>query len=288
MFSPEEVARCCTSAMLLELATTPKPGLVDRNSSPERFSQFTISAVGLHQRFREVASKQIGECILSACRDMMKLQTGGNTHLGSILLLMPMAKAACSVNDFYQLRTRLGEVLKNMKQDDLIKIVQAISLVNPGGLGKVAFLDVKSPKTHEIIRRRNITVLEAFKPYVEKEVVAREYVSGYRTSFFHGYFFLKKMIAIGDWNTAGVDTFLNLLAHNYDTHVSRRHGFPAARMLSRLAEEVLKSGGYGSCAGRRKFEDFAELVKRSGFKPASTADLLCVAYFLLLLDGWRP
>ncbi|MDW8084288.1 MAG: triphosphoribosyl-dephospho-CoA synthase [Candidatus Caldarchaeum sp.] len=289
MYSSEDIARCCTSALLLELATTPKPGLIDRNSDPRLYSQFIFSAVALHDHFRNVVkANSIGEVVNEACEDMMKWQTGGNTHLGSLLLLTPLAKAAGQVPKLSQLRTAVRKVLKKMNHVELVLILGAISKVNPGRLGRVAFLDAKSARTREIVLRRRLSVLDGFAPYVRREVVAHEYCTAYRASFLHGYRYLRKRLEAEDWNTAGVNTFLNLLKNLPDTHVSRRFGLPAARIVSKLAEAVLESGGYSTAEGRRKFEKFESFVRNAGFKPAATADLLAVSYFLLLLNGWRP
>ncbi|MCS7133362.1 MAG: triphosphoribosyl-dephospho-CoA synthase [Candidatus Caldarchaeum sp.] len=289
MYSPEEIARCCTSALLLELATTPKPGLVDRNSAPEPYSQFIASAVSLYSHFRQAAAgASVGRVVVRAAEDMMKIQTGGNTHLGALLLLTPLAKAAARTEKFSELRPTVLTVLEKMNSVDMALILQAVRAVNPGGLGRVAFLDVKSPRTRKIVLKRRLSVLDGFSPYRRMEVVAHEYTTGYEASFVHGYLYLRRRLQHEDWNTAGVNTFLNILSHLPDSHISRRFGPATSRMISGLAKRVLDSGGYTTDEGRKNYEQFAQRIKAAGFKPAATADLLAVSYMILLLSGWRP
>ncbi|MDJ0273540.1 MAG: triphosphoribosyl-dephospho-CoA synthase [Candidatus Caldarchaeum sp.] len=287
--SPEDAARCCTLGLLLELATSPKPGLVDRLSNPDDYAYFTASAVALYPCFLKAArGTPVGDAVICSTREMMSWQRGGNTHLGSLLLLTPLAKAAVEAGKIEGLHRSLEKTLKQMDYRDLHKILKAIRIVGPGGLGKVAYLDVNSARTYNLVKHRKLSVVEAFKPYARWEVVAHEYCTNYQASMMHGYRFLRKRIFQEDWNTAGINTFLNILQHLPDSHVSRRQGRHAAKILSRLAKQVLDAGGVGTAEGSRRYTQLIKIVKRAGMKPAATADLLAVAYTLLLLSGWRP
>ncbi len=288
-YTSDDVARCCTMGLLLELAVTPKPGLVDRLSDPKIYVQFLASSTALYKHFRAAASaKSVGKVIREACKDMLSWQHGGNTHLGSLLLLTPLAAAATRCKTFSDIRPALRDVLEKMGYIDTLNIFKAIRDVNPGHLGHVAYLDVYSDKTYRTIVRRRLGVLEALKPYSGYEVVATEYSTCYHNSFVHGYQYLRKQLDKTDFNTAGVNTFLNILKHLPDSHVSRMYGRSAARMLSRMAADVLEAGGLLTVDGRRLFGEMAEKIKVAGFKPAATADILATSYSLLLLNGWRP
>ncbi|BAJ50037.1 conserved hypothetical protein [Candidatus Caldarchaeum subterraneum] len=287
--SPEDAARCCTLGLLLELATSPKPGLVDRLSNPDVYACFTASAVALYPCFLKAAQgTSVGDAVLCSTREMMSWQKGGNTHLGSLLLLTPIAKAAVEAGKIERLRGSLEKTLKQMDYRDLHKILKAIKMVGPGGLGKVAYLDVNNAKTYNLVKQRKTSVIEAFNPYAQWEVVAHEYCTNYQASIMHGYMFLRKRIEQEDWNTAGINTFLNILQHLPDSHVSRRQGRHAAKILSRMAKQVLDAGGVGTEEGGRRYTQFIKHVKRAGMKPAAAADVLAVSYTLLLLSGWRP
>mgnify|MGYP000106458151 CR=1 FL=1 len=284
----EDIARCCVAGLLMELATTPKPGLIDRTSAPQTYLQFTSSAIALYRHFKAATSARMGRVVYAASGDMLRWQKGGNTHLGAILLLTPLAKAAYLSKTFNQIRWSLRRVLQGLDYRDALYVFKAISMVRPGKLGRVALFDVNNPKTYEVIRREKVGLLTVLKPYAGREVVATEYVSNYTYSFEYGYRYLVKNLNQGlDCNEAGVNTFLNILAHLPDSHVARRHGMAAAKTLSNLSNQVLEAGGVSTERGRLLFEDFAKKVVRAGFKPAATADVLAVSYTLLMLSGYR-
>jgi triphosphoribosyl-dephospho-CoA synthase len=289
-YTSEDVARCCVAGLLMELATTPKPGLVDRTSAPQSYLQFTSSAVALYRHFKAAATDaRTGRVIYEASRDMLRWQKGGNTHLGAILLLAPLARAAYISNSFNEIRGSLRRVLQALGYRDTVYVFRAISLVRPGKLGRVALFDVNNPKTYEVLRKEKMGLLDVLKPYSGHEVVATEYVTNYYYSFKHGFGYLVKNLRQGvGLNDAGINTFLNILAHLPDSHVARRHGRAAARTLSNLSRQVLKAGGVSTKQGQLLFEDFSKKVARSGFKPAATADILAVSYALLMLSGYRP
>ena len=289
-YTSEDVARCCVAGLLMELATTPKPGLVDRTSAPQSYLQFTSSAIALYSHFKDAADEaRIGRIIYEASRDMLRWQKGGNTHLGAILLLAPLARAAYLSKTFNEIRGSLRRVLQALGYLDTLHVLKAISLVRPGKLGRVALFDVNNPKTYEVVRGEKMGLLDVLKPYSGYEVVATEYVTNYHYSFNHGFGYLVKNLRQGvGLNDAGINTFLNILAHLPDSHVARRHGRAAARTLSNLSRQILNAGGVSTRQGRLLFEDFSEKVARSGFKPAATADILAVSYALLMLSGYRP
>jgi triphosphoribosyl-dephospho-CoA synthase len=284
------VAACCQAGLLLELATTPKPGLVDRMSRVIEFDKFLVSAVVLNRHFRRAAEGvSVARCIENACRDMLSWQSGGNTHLGAILLLMPVAAAARASRDAEKLRWELGSILEDMSYLDTLIIFRAVRMVKPRGLGRVAFLDVMDERSFEKIARNRITPLKALKPYKEWDAVAHEYLTCYEACYRFGYRYLKAEIDSGKtFNEAGVNTFLNILANMLDTHVARRYGRPAARMLSRMAGRVLEAGSTSSEEGLKALAEFTNRVEKAGYRPASSADILSVAFTLLMLDGWKP
>ena len=259
-------------------------------SRVSEFDKFLISAVVLYRHFRRAAEGlPVGKCIEDACRDMLLRQSGGNTHLGAVLLLMPVAAAARTYGDAEQLRGGLKALLKGLDYRDTISIFRAVRMVRPGGLGRVGFLDVMDERTFEKIVRNRIGPLKALTPYREWDVVAHEYLTGYEACYRFGFRYLKAEIDSGKgFNEAGVNTFLNIMANIWDTHVIRRHGRPSARMLSRMARRVLDAGGASTEEGVEALGEFRMKVERAGYRPAASADILAVSFTLLMLDGWSP
>jgi triphosphoribosyl-dephospho-CoA synthase len=287
-----DAAACCQLALLLELSTTPKPGLVDRVSRVSEFPQFLATSTVLHRYFMRAAlsrGKGLGKLAAEACADMLSWQRGGNTHLGSILLLMPLAAAIPKIESVSDIRPVLHDVLAGMNHRDALEIFKAVKMVAPGGLGRVAYLDVNDEKTYARISKGRITVVEALRPYRDLDIVAHEYATDYEASYKHGYMYLRSQVKKGrETNEAGVNTFLNILANIPDTHVARRHGRPAARLLSKMAGKVLAAGGASTPEGHALLEKLCLQVRRAGYRPAATADLLATAFCILLIDGWRP
>ncbi|MDJ0270359.1 MAG: triphosphoribosyl-dephospho-CoA synthase [Aigarchaeota archaeon] len=285
----DNVASCMQLALLLELSATPKPGLVDRESRRRGFECFLASIASLYPHFREAVlnNRAVGTIIERACKTMLSWQHEGNTHLGAILLLTPIAAAAGKVKKIDSLRTALKETLLNMDYRDTISIFRAINLVRPAGLKRVAYLDVRKPETEKRIVQEKIAVVDAFRPYSHFDAIAHEYATNYQATYAFGYSFLKKQLSSGiTVNEAAVMTFLNILACFPDTNIARRNGYKASILASKYARKVLRERN-----SRRRGELLTWLVKvfsKSGWRPASTADILAASFSILLLEGWRP
>lgn len=296
------IAACCQLALLLEVSAYPKPGLVHRirEFRETSFEHFLSSASSLYWPFFEAAmegikrSGSVGSLIELAVKRMLGWQHGGNTHLGTLLLLIPMATAAGMVDDFPvkpgRLRKELRNVLKMMGPKDTEKIFQSIAYVTPGGLGEVPYLDVKDQKTYDEIRCEKITPIMALKCYVDRDVVAHEWVTGYDLTFGLGYKELKNQIAkTKNLNEAIVNAFLKMLAQKPDTLVMRRAGIQVARLVSAMAAKAIKLGGISSTKGRKEVEKLDEQFRKSkSMRPGATADLLCSSLAVLLMEGFRP
>ncbi|MEM0456649.1 MAG: triphosphoribosyl-dephospho-CoA synthase [Nitrososphaerota archaeon] len=297
-----DIAACCQLALLLEVSAYPKPGLVHRTREfyETSFEHFLSSASSLYWPFFEAAMMgirrkgSVGGLVKLAVRRMLSWQHGGNTHLGALLLVIPMATAAGMADDFpirpSRLRKELRNILKMMGPKDTEEIFQSIAYVMPGGLGKVPYLDVKDQKTYEEIRRKKITPIMALKRYVDRDIVAHEWVTGYSLTFGLGYKELKNQITkTKNLNEAITNTFLKILAQKPDTLIMRRAGIQVARLVSAMAAKAIKLGGISSAKGRKEVEKMDEQFRKSrSMRPGATADLLCSSLAVLLMEGFRP
>lgn len=92
------MAQCAVLAMLFELASSPKPGNVDRchDFSDIGFHHFLTSAVSAYPVFRKAAMGRgsAGSLILEGVRAWEGWSLKSNTHFGSLVLLIPLALAA--------------------------------------------------------------------------------------------------------------------------------------------------------------------------------------------------
>jgi triphosphoribosyl-dephospho-CoA synthase len=174
-------------------------------------------------------------------------------------------------------------VLDGTTVEDARDVYAAIRRAAPGGLGRAAAQDVADEPT--------ITLLETMQLAEQRDEVAREYVSGFATTFERGAPALLGAREEGlSWDDAIVETFLTLLAAAPDTHIVRRAGIAVASDVSRQARAALAAGGVRSVAGRRAITAMDAGLRASGnaANPGTTADLTAASIFAVLLGGgWQ-
>jgi triphosphoribosyl-dephospho-CoA synthase len=307
----EIVGRCASLATLLEVSAYPKPGNVHRlRDFPEtKYEHFLAGSVLLGPRMRELAEKGhrigngewaelgVGESILASVKDMMGWQSGGNIHLGIILLVSPLAAAAGTVMkegivDLEELRSALDEVISGATPIDSVNIYRAIDeAMSKENLGSVDKLDVKDKSSLDRILDEELTPRDIFKECQAKDAICNEWGTGFNVTFTEGYPFLRKRLDEGaSINEATVDTFLKILAEHPDSLIQRKSGKKAAILVSEKAREIIQAGGASTEAGMKMLWELDdELSSENGsLNPGTTADLTAASLFLLLLTGWRP
>jgi triphosphoribosyl-dephospho-CoA synthase len=278
--SPALVAAAAETACLLE-ASAPKPG----NVSPGRerpgltYRDVVVSAEILGQTFRRGAGRwRVGRLVHETIA-ASRAQVGTNTHLGIVLLLAPLAKAALRRGK-EDLRGRLRRVLDDLDRDDARRAYAAIRMARPGGLGRVPRQDVRRPPS--------VTLLEAMRLAAARDAVAREYATGYETTFTIGAPAIDRARRSGArLRQAIVVAFLEILAARPDTLVERRHGRSAARRVSREAAKALEAGGPLRPEGRRLLERLDRRLRRAtpAINPGASADVVAASLFVWLLSG---
>ncbi len=278
--SPALVAAAAETACLLE-AHAPKPG----NDSPGRerpgltYRDFVVSAGILGQVFRRGAGPwQVGRLVHETIAKS-RAHVGTNTHLGIVLLLAPLAKAALRRTPG-GLRLRLRQVLDELDHDDARRTYAAIRLARPGGLGRAPRQDVRRPPT--------VTLLEAMRLAAARDAVAREYATGYEATFTLGAPAIDRARRGGArLEQAIVVAYLELLAARPDTLVERRHGPGAARRVSRAAAQVLAAGGPLRPEGRRLLSRLDRRLRgaKPPINPGASADVVAASLFVWLLSG---
>ncbi len=310
---PDYVSRCLQLAILLEVSAYPKPGNVHRTRdfSDTRYEHFLASAVAVSPYFRKAAERGIlyssgnidaseigiGSLIRGSVEEILSWQHGGNTLLGTIILLIPMAvSAGATINTekfFSQhvFRRNIGVVTKFTTPEDAVAVYEAIRKAKPGGLGKAPELDVHDPRSTTRILREKITLLEIFKIASRYDSVASEWVSNYRVTFEIGYPYIKRELSRhGDINIATVHTFLKILSEVPDTLIARKVGIEKAKEISLMAKHILELGGLLTGDGRRELDRFDRMLHDPEhlLNPGTTADLVSATLATLILSGYRP
>ncbi|MGQ9680192.1 MAG: triphosphoribosyl-dephospho-CoA synthase [Candidatus Bathyarchaeia archaeon] len=308
------IGQCSSLAILLEVSAYPKPGNVHRTFDfpGTRYEHFLAGAIAIEPFMRTLAVKgynvaknaeswrkiNIGEPILKMVESSRYWQSGGNVNLGTILLISPLAAASGKVLgdgigfDIDGLRQALKNVIKFTTQRDAIIVCKAISTaMSEKVLGRAPELDVTNPSTIKEIRRKGLTLLDIFSKCPSRDLICREWVTGFEIVFTKGYPTLKHLIQKSkNVNSAIINTFLTIQSEYPDSLVIRKAGLVKAQKMSEKAREILAKGGAYTEEGLRSIWEWdRELQKFRGMlNPGTTADLIAASIFLLLISGWRP
>jgi len=306
------VSGCIQLAMLLEVSAYPKPGNVDRTHDFEdtRYEDFLASAVAVASPLREAARKgclvsvgslsaaevKIGSIIKRAVQRMNTWQSGGNTSLGTLLLLCPIAVAAGMIMPLERvraatLRTKLRSVVKNTTPFDAVEVYKAISLAKPSGLGEVERFDITNKRSRRAIVKEKKTLLDIFRLSSAWDSVAYEWANGYPITFELGYpYFTHELKTTGDIRVATVHTFLRILSQVPDTLIARKVGVARSREVSLRSMRALDAGGLLSKRGRRMIFALDRSLRTPNHRlnPGTTADLTASTLAVAMLEGHRP
>jgi len=306
----EHISRCLELAILLEVSGYPKPGNVHRTADfPEtRYEHFLASAVAIASSFKKAAEQGIrvsegeigpsevgiGNIIKDAVDRMGWSQSGGNTLLGAIILLAPIAAAAGMIRNSFslsKLRKNIKVIVESTTPEDAVEVYDAIALVSPGGLNSSKKLDVTDPASKKKILDEGVTLLDTFEIASSYDSIASEWVHNYPITFDLGYpYFARQLKETGDINTATVHAFLRILAEVPDTFISRKVGQAKAESISAEAGRVLKDGGLTTPLGRNLLLKLDSKLRDPAhdLSPGTTADITEAVLAINNLNGYKP
>jgi len=308
----EYVSECLQLAVLLEVSVYPKPGNIHRTADFQgtRYEHFLASAVALAPSLRDAAQKgvlvahgkinldelEIGKIIKDAVEQVKAWQSGGNTLLGTIILLTPIAVAAGitlteGLFSVSRLRKNIRLATESTTSRDAVNVYEAISIAKPGGLGKTQKLDVADPASKQKILTDNVTLFDVFKISSSWDSVSSEWVNNYSITFDLGYpYFVEILEKTNDVNIATVHAFLKILSEVPDTLVARKLGSARAKKVSIQAKKVLEAGALTTQRGREKLLQIDNKLRdaRHRLNPGTTADLTAAVLAVAVLDGYRP
>jgi len=308
----EHVSRCLELAILLEVSAYPKPGNVHRTADflETRYEHFLASAVAVAPHFKHAAERGIrvsegkigpanvgiGKVIKEAVKSVGSWQRDGNTLLGSIILLSPVAVAAGMILakekfSLSRLRENVKVVVESSTPLDAVDVYDAILIAKPSGLGKAPKLDVTDPASKQKILGDQVTLFEVFEIASEYDSIASEWVNNYPVTFDLGYpYFIQQLEATRDINTATVHTFLKILSEVPDTFIARKAGLVKAKEVSAEARQVLEKGGLTTLSGRNLLWKFDRKLRDPAHElsPGTTADIAEAVLAISILGGYRP
>ena len=307
----EHVSRCLELAILLEISAYPKPGNVHRLSDFQetRYEHFLASAVAVAPHFKHAAEQGIkvtegkihpteigiGKMIKDAVKSVSLWQRGGNTLLGAVILLLPIATAAGMLPNkkfsISNLRENMKVIVESSTPMDAIDVYDAMLIAKPGGLGKASNLDVNDPASKQKILCEHVTLYKVFKMASAYDSIASEWVNNYSITFNLGYsYFVQQLEEIKDLNTATVHTFLKILSEVPDTFIARKVGLEKAKKISVEARRTLEKGGLTTLSGKNLLQKLDKKLRDPDHRlnPGTTADITEAVLAISILSGYRP
>jgi triphosphoribosyl-dephospho-CoA synthase len=257
---------------------------------------------------------EIGRYIRRAVENMLTWQRGGNTHLGIILLFIPLATAAGKtmaeteriVED--ELRENVVLIMQRTTPRDAVQVYKAIAMAMPAKkLGKLKMGRIPSVLDEDAERKvlsRGLSLYQCMKAAAEWDLICQEWESGMEISFKTGYPTLLRIFEkTNDINIAIVHTFLTILGKFGDTFIARTIGIEEAefieeaarigrertKWISEKAKGILRLGGLMTEKGRKALFEFDSILQKSKGKlnPGTTADLTASSIFIAILCGLR-
>lgn len=286
------VVKAFTLGSLLEVAV-PKPGNVNRYRDFEDLTlyHFLFAHTAVIDVLFEAAEKGefirkgkispadagIGALIRKAVENSRKAQNS-NPNFGIITLEIPLITAITWAGSI-DAREEVKKLIACSSPQDSIEFYKAIRTANPKGIKTGVKYDVYDDASFEELLRDEINLKKLAEISSERELIFREWLTGYRLSYSTFYRF-KELTSTLSLEEATVRVFLELLSNNIDTLIVRKAGPEEAELVQKKAREVL--------AGKLTLEEFDEFLreKKDLRNPGSLADIMAISLSLLILSGY--
>ncbi|MEH7544656.1 MULTISPECIES: triphosphoribosyl-dephospho-CoA synthase [Bacillaceae] len=262
----ENLAFLAVQALIEEAELTPKPGLVDKESTGSHHDMsielMIKSAESLEPAFREIAkvsygrvpSQELREEIAAIGRqgeiDMFQATGGVNTHKGAIWALgLLISSAAMNPRE-----TSLDHIAKTAGNLALFPDRNLSQQITNGKRVKEkygvngALGEAQQGFPH--IRKISLPVLYDSRGRGIKEDLCR------------------------------LNTLIALMASLDDTCILHRGGARSLTATKELASEILLSGGVWTQTGRKVLEELSQFLIKYNASPGGSADLLAATLFL--------
>lgn len=252
-----------------------KPGNVHVHAAGHRMTvaDFLASAAASAPPIA-AAGRGVGARIRAAVA-ATRAACGQNTNLGILLLAAPLAAAAERPPP---LAAGLAAVLEALTVEDASLTYRAIRLASPAGLG--------SSGQHDVMDEPMVTLLEAMRAASGRDLIARQYATGYADVLGIGVPRLLACRAAG-WSDAWATsaTYLAFLAAFPDTHVARKHGAQIASTVQHRAMvfDARLRLAIDPTPLHDLLLDFDRELKDAEINPGTSADLTVASHFAAAL-----
>jgi len=264
-------------ALLLEVASTPKPGNVDRHRDHGdlRFEHFLAGAVGAREGLAAAErGAAVGDAFERAVGGMSR-QEGGNTQFGCLLVLVPLVRAAADGALSPAGSRRVVEGTTVADAAGFYRAFEHVAVAVDDPPDGMEALDVRrGAGAIPDLRERGLTLADVMARSTDRDALAREWTGGFPRIF-------EAADRLGDADGPVPDraasVFLELLAAEPDSFVATTHDRATAESVSERAAAAL--------AGETDPEALAEAFVAEGINPGTTADLTSGALFVALERG---
>ena len=245
---------------------------------------FLLSAQAIAPALGRATELGLGATVLAATQ-ATQLVTATNTNLGILLLLTPLvlASTVSSSPSPAQLRTGTTTILAQTTVADSEAVYAAIRLVAPGGLGTAKEQDVRELPT--------LPLTEIMRLAADRDLVARQYASGFAEVFDIGHAGLSEALAAGQALEDAILTMqLRLISELGESLIRRKVGPAIEEEARRRAAAVLDSGWPQEPRSKPAFLDFDAWLRADGHcrNPGAVADLVTASLFVALRSGTIP
>lgn len=272
-----KVSRYLTQAILLEVCTHPKPGLVTRVSNGTHTDMSILTFA--------MSSALLGEAFNS-------LQVMGQQHFGSLEELLFKVRSYGKIMEF-----ELMQITKGVNTQRGILFLGGLLSAAAGyalqkGWRKEDLVKVVAKMTAGIVARELQNL--QYPPVTYGEQLYWQYgITGIRGEVEAG---LPSVVQVGlpaleeafarqaDLNTALVHTLLALMTVVEDSNVIWRADVQRAAEVKTMAQSVIRQGSVFTGAGQKAMVDMQTYFELHRISPGGAADLLSVTIALYLLE----
>lgn len=269
-----DAARLATQALLYEVATTPKPGLVDReNSGSHRdmdFFTFQASAAALYPYFYQCV--KIGRETVDAQETFRRLRLPGKLAEGE------MRRATGGVN------THKGAIFSMGILCGALGRLEREQWGSPGAVLAECAAMTKGLVSRDYVNLTPETAKTAGqKLYLQYGItgVRGQAEAGFPAVLNVGLPKLEAALAAGkSINEAGCVALLAMLADTVDTNMIHRGGYELAKETAEKLRMLLANDPFPS---KETLETLNEEFVQKNLSPGGTADLLAMVYMLHFL-----
>ncbi|MDL2261037.1 triphosphoribosyl-dephospho-CoA synthase [Methanimicrococcus sp. OttesenSCG-928-J09] len=331
----EDIASAAILSMMLEVSAYPKPGNVHRRNdfSDTSFEHFLASASAVQPVYLKGAAIKpnqptsgFGPLFYEAVFRSKEAQSGGNTHFGTFILLIPLVIAAGQIaaeKDESSIRKRkegkdkklnfeiiqkAAEICRRTAPEDAICFYKAFQLLTipvqePEKDSEDFDLDLTNPAAVDVIRQREIPLFDIMALGAARDMVAAEWTNGFEKTEQ----FAQKLLKNKEWfdknpkkrfgssiNSAVVYTFVEMLAKYPDTFIEAKQGQKKALKVQKEAAKILKISGKKNKKNSKnlkkimpELQKFDKKLDKKKLNPGSTADIAAVGIFIALLSGLK-